>query len=139
MYKVSDVVKTVVNRYKTANPFMIADKLNIEVDWCRFGKMPLGKTVYDGHEPVIMLNQLIKHTPAQYFVLGHELGHAILQEGLVGYYTSSVRNHSQLETEADQFSVALMALLFVEDNDYMPGSYDELATQYGLPHNKILN
>ena len=118
---------------------MIADKLNIEVDWCRFGKMPLGKTVYDGHEPVIMLNQLIKHTPAQYFVLGHELGHAILQEGLVGYYTSSVRNHSQLETEADQFSVALMALLFVEDNDYMPESYDELATQYGLPHNKIMN
>lgn len=126
-------------RYHTANPFTIAEKLNIQVEWCPLADLPLGKIIYDGEQPVIMLNDNIKHKPAQYFVLGHELGHAIMQEGLVGYYTSSVRNKSQLETDADQFSVALMALLFVEDNDRLPDSYDDLATQYGLPHNKIPN
>ncbi|KRK21364.1 hypothetical protein FC61_GL000005 [Levilactobacillus brevis ATCC 14869 = DSM 20054] len=66
--------------------------------------------------------------------MGHELGHAILQEGLVGYYTSSNKAHGQLETEADEFSAALMGLLFIEDNDRMPSSYKDLARQYGLPY-----
>ena len=139
MKKLSTIAKLVAGRYHTANPFTIAEKLNIQVEWCPLADLPLGKIIYDGKQPVIMLNDNIKHEPAQYFVLGHELGHAILQEGLVGYYTSSVRNKSQLETDADQFSVALMALLFVEDNDRLPDSYDDLATQYGLPHNKIPN
>lgn len=139
MKKLSTIAKLVAGRYHTANPFTIAEKLNIQVEWCPLADLPLGKIIYDGKQPVIMLNDNIKHRPAQYFVLGHELGHAIMQEGLVGYYTSSVRNKSQLETDADQFSVALMALLFVEDNDRLPDSYDDLATQYGLPHNKIPN
>ncbi|MUV40617.1 ImmA/IrrE family metallo-endopeptidase [Levilactobacillus brevis] len=133
MEKISNVVKTVTNRYHTANPFTIADRLNIQVEWCYFGHYPLGKTVYDGEQPIVMLNESIMHTPKQYFVMGHELGHTILQEGLVGYYTSSNRAHGQLETEADEFSVALMGLLYIEDNDEVPYSYKALANQYGLP------
>ncbi|WP_428958064.1 ImmA/IrrE family metallo-endopeptidase [Levilactobacillus brevis] len=135
MEKISNVAKTVMNRYHTANPFIIAERLNIQVEWCLFDHYPLGKTVYDGDQPVVMLNAAIRHTPTQYFVMGHELGHAILQEGLVGYYTSSNKAHGQLETEADEFSAALMGLLFIEDNDRMPSSYKDLARQYGLPYN----
>lgn len=134
MEKISNVVKTVTNRYHTANPFTIAEKLNIQVEWCYFDRLPLGKTIYDDGQPIIMLDEAIRHTPDQYFVMGHELGHTILQEGLVGYYTSSIRAHGQLETEADEFSVALMGLLFIEDNDRMPTSYKDLARQYGLPY-----
>ncbi|RWZ41020.1 ImmA/IrrE family metallo-endopeptidase [Levilactobacillus brevis] len=131
--KISDVVKTVVNRYNTANPFTIAERLNIQVEWCYFDKLPLGKTIYYGKRPFILLNESIKHTQEQYFVMGHELGHVVLQEGLVGYYTSSNRAHGELETEADEFSAALMGLLFIEDNDHMPSSYEDLVRQYGLP------
>ncbi|WP_236008243.1 ImmA/IrrE family metallo-endopeptidase [Levilactobacillus andaensis] len=135
--KISNVVKTVTNRYHTANPFIIAEKLNIQVEWCYFDELPLGKTIYFGKRPIIMLNEDIKHRPYQYFVMGHELGHVILQEGLVGYYTSSTRAHGQLETEADEFSAALMGLLYIEDNDCLPSSYEDLARQYGLPYDII--
>jgi len=124
----------VASRYHTADPFTVAEKLNVQVEWCYFGHYPLGKTIYDGDQPIVLLNESIKHKPIQYFVMGHELGHVILQEGLVGYYTSSNRAHGQLETEADEFSVALMGLLYIEDNDCLPSSYEDLARQYGLPH-----
>lgn len=133
MEKISNVVKTVTSRYHTADPFIVAEKLNIQVEWCNFNKLPLGKPIYDGEQPIIMLNESIKHEPVQYFVLGHELGHTILQEGLVGYYTSSNRAHSRLETEADEFSVALMGMLFIEENGRLPFSYQELAWDYGTP------
>jgi len=135
--KLSNVVKTVTNRYHTANPFIIAEKLNIQVEWCYFDELPLGKTIYYGPRPIIMLNESIKHKPYQYFVMGHELGHVILQEGLVGYYVSSTHGHSQLETQADEFSAALMGALYIEDNDCLPDSYEDLAKQYGLPYNDI--
>lgn len=130
-------MRIVTDRYKTANPFAIAEKLNIQVEWCYFDKLPRGKTIYFGKCPIIMLNEGIKHKPYQYFVMGHELGHVILREGLVRYYTSSTRAHVQLETEADEFSVALMGLLFIEDNDCLPNSYEDLARQYGLPYDNI--
>lgn len=135
--KISNVVKTVTNRYHTANPFTIAEKLNIQVEWCYFKKLPLGKTIYLGKRPIIMLNEDIKHKPYQYFVMGHEIGHVILQEGLVGYYTSSTHAHGQLEKEADEFSAALMGLLYIEDNDCLPNSYKDLARQYGLPYDSV--
>ncbi len=84
MDRVKDIVKAIVNRYHTADPFVIAEKLNIQVEWCDFGAMPLGKNAYDNQEPIILLNNSIKHTPTQYFILGHELGHVIFHEGLIG-------------------------------------------------------
>ncbi|WKF82541.1 hypothetical protein [Lactiplantibacillus plantarum] len=47
MDRVKDIVKTIVNRYHTADPFVIAEKLNIQVEWCDFGAMPLGKNAYE--------------------------------------------------------------------------------------------
>jgi len=118
---------------KTADPFAIADKLNIQVEWCNLGTFPYGKIIYDQHCPIIMLNNSIKHTSLQYFTIGHELGHVVLHEDLTGYYTSAHHGHSKLETEADEFSVGLMGMLFIEENDRVPFSYQELAYQYGVP------
>ncbi|MFB9770125.1 ImmA/IrrE family metallo-endopeptidase [Lactiplantibacillus modestisalitolerans] len=131
--KIDNVVKMIVQRYGTADPFIIADKLNVQVEWSTLGPHPLGKTIYDGHSPIVLLNSRIKHKPIRNFTMGHELGHVILQEDLVGYYTTNRHGHSKLETEADKFSVALMGLLFIEDNNRVPGSYQELAYQYGVP------
>lgn len=133
MVKINKIINMMVHRYKTADPFVIADKLNIQVEWCNFGKFPLGKIIYDQHCPIVMLNNSIKHTPLQYFTLGHELGHVVLHEDLTGYYTTARHGHSKLETEADEFSVALMGMLFIEENDCIPYSYDELACHYGVP------
>lgn len=133
MDRVKDIVKAIVNRYHTADPFVIAEKLNIQVEWCDFGAMPLGKNAYDNQEPIILLNNSIKHTPTQYFILGHELGHVIFHEGLIGYYTSVKHGYSKFEREADEFSVGLMGMLFIEENGHFPYSYRELSYQYGVP------
>lgn len=133
--EINKIINTIVKRYGTADPFEIADRLNVQVEWCKLGPFPLGKTVYDKKEPIIMLNESIKHQPIQSFIMGHELGHVVLQENLVGYYTTNHHGHSKLETEADEFAVALMGMLFIEENNRVPSSYKELAWSYGVPLN----
>lgn len=67
-------IKTVVERYQTADPFQIAQFINTEVDRVDLGFHPLGKTIYYGVHPIVMLNNSIKNTSQQYFTLAHELG-----------------------------------------------------------------
>ncbi|WP_252902502.1 ImmA/IrrE family metallo-endopeptidase [Paucilactobacillus hokkaidonensis] len=66
----------------TYNPFLIADKLNIEVHWKNIYPRPFGETFYYGEQPIIMLSNSIKDSTERYFVLAHELGHVIEHQGL---------------------------------------------------------
>lgn len=125
--------KLTASRYKTANPFVLADKLNIEVDWVNLGLFPLGKTVYDHNEPIVIMNDRIRNEPVKYFTMAHELGHVILQEGLVGYYVGVRFGHDKLENEANEFAVSLLGQLYIEENGYFPTNYYELSSSYGLP------
>ncbi len=72
---VKDFINTVPERYGTANPFKLAELLNIEVRYCYLGRMPLGKTNYDDKGAVIILNDSIRYSSERYFTLAHELGH----------------------------------------------------------------
>ena len=137
MVRMNEIIKTIIKRYHTADPFAIADRLNIQIEWSDFGEMPLGKTVYDNHVPIVMLNNSIKHKPIQYFTMGHELGHVVVHEDLTGYYTTVRHGHSKLEREADEFSVGLMGMLFIEENGRVLSSYKELAFNYGVPTDNI--
>lgn len=131
--QINECTRLVTARYGTADPFLIAEKLNVEVDWSSLGTSPLGKTIYDNGAPIIMLNSRIKNSPLRYFTMAHELGHVILQEGLVGYYILVRNGHSSLETQANEFAVSLMAQLYMEENGRMPSDYFELSRTYGLP------
>lgn len=132
-YDVKKITEYIAHHFHTADPFKIADMLNIQTDWVSIGKYPLGKTVYDQGAPLVLLNDRIKHTPKQYFVMAHELGHVVLQEGLIGYYTTAMHGRSSLEAEADEFSAALLGQFFIEENDRMPENWDELVHDYGFP------
>ncbi|WP_149315800.1 ImmA/IrrE family metallo-endopeptidase [Lentilactobacillus buchneri] len=125
-------IKTVVERYQTADPFQIADGTNTEIDWVELGDHPLGKIIYYGQQPIIMLNNGIKDTPQQYFTLAHELGHLIVQPGLTAYQTGRY-SHDVCEYQANQFATGLMGLLYVEENGYGPESYYDLVHHYGSP------
>jgi Zn-dependent peptidase ImmA (M78 family) len=110
--KIKEAVETVIERYNTADPFVIANKLNIDVEWTPlFGKRPFAKTTYDNGEPVVMLNERIKYLPSRYYTMAHEVGHVILHEGLSGYYTGIRFGHSKLEHESDVFAAALLGIL----------------------------
>ena len=132
-YDIKRVTEYIVRHFNTADPFRIAELLNVQVDWVNIGKYPLGKTVYDDGAPVVLMNKSIEHTPKQYFVMAHELGHVVLQEGLIGNYTTAMHGRSSLEAEADEFSVALLGQLFIEENERMPETWDELVHDYGFP------
>ena len=113
--KIKEAVETVVERYKTADPFVIADKLNIDVEWTPlFGKRPFAKTTYDDDEPVVMMNERIKYLPSR-------------------YYTGIRFGHSKLEHESDVFAAALLGVLYIEENDRYPETLNELVSSYGIP------
>lgn len=132
MDRIKEAIEAVVSRYHTANPFLIAERLNIEIDWAELGHMPLGKTIHDGEMPIVMLNNSLRYSPQRYFVMAHELGHVILHEGLNSYYTGLSTGHDKLENEANEFGVGLMGLLYVEDNDRLPETVDEIQREYGI-------
>ena len=51
--EINKIINAIVKRYGTADPFEIADRLNVQVEWCKLGPFPLGKTVYDKKEPIM--------------------------------------------------------------------------------------
>lgn len=132
MDRIKEAIEAVINRYHTADPFVIAERLNIEVDYAVLGKMPLGKTMYDKEMPIVMLNDSLQYSPQRYFVMAHELGHVILHEGLNSYYTGITNGHDKLENEANEFGVGLIGLLYVEDNDRLPETFEEVQKEYGI-------
>lgn len=125
-------VKTVVSRYGTADPFTIADKLNVEYFYMPLGRHPLGDTSYDHHDPIVILNESIRESPQRYYTLAHELGHVIMHADLTGYH-SGIWTYGKYEQQANQFATGLMGLLFVEENGYEPDNYYNLVNCYGSP------
>lgn len=126
------------HRYKTFDPFVIAEKLNVQVEWQNFGERPIGETKYyhtmNGNKaPIILLNEKVRDRPERYFAMAHELGHVIEHEGLESYYEFNRRNRSKVEVEADTFAAHLLTNLFVEEHDRAANNYQELVWTYGFP------
>ena len=72
MTNLNELMNIIGDRYGTYNPFIIADKLNIDVRWADIYPRPYGDTMYYGDEPVVMLSNAIRDSPERYYVLGHE-------------------------------------------------------------------
>lgn len=125
-------IKTVVERYQTADPFQIAKFINTEVNWADLGKHSLGNTIYYGIHPIVMLNNSIKDTPQQYLTLAHELGHIIVHPGVRAYQIRRL-SCNICEYQANQLTSGFMGLLYVEENGYGPESYYDLVHCYGSP------
>ena len=124
---VKDFINTVPERYGTANPFKLAELLNIEVRYW--------KTNYDDKGTIIILNDSLRYSNERYFTLAHELGHFFMHEGLAGYYTGIRFGYDQFENQANEFATGLLTHYFVEENDRVPETIRELELTYGLPIN----
>ncbi|WP_085012933.1 ImmA/IrrE family metallo-endopeptidase [Lentilactobacillus parabuchneri] len=127
-----EMVKKIVLDKGTADPFSIAEQLNIEIRWETFGPHPLGQTAYFDKCPIILLNESIRDSVQRNFTCGHELGHIICQPGITGYQTGRL-SHGVCEYQANQFATGLMGLLYVEENGCGPDSYYDLVHHYGSP------
>lgn len=129
----TDLVRYMKQRYGTANPFVICERLNIDVQWRPFLDEPLGETTHFRGRPIILLADFLRHSNQRYFVVAHELGHVLEHEDLEALYTSSGHWHGQFEHQADAFAVALITQLFHEENESLPDNYGQLIHEYGFP------
>lgn len=127
------MVSYIVHRYGTANPFSIADELELDIEWKDLGDNVLGKTQYMLGQPVVMLNESIHDSTQSYFVMAHELGHILLHADVVSFYKITSHGDSKAEYEADQFADQLLLRLYWEDHHELPDCVSDLTHEYGVP------
>ena len=94
-------------KFRTADPFKIAEALGIEVMICDIGSR-LGCYMYLKRSKCIWINECLEGNE-RLFVMAHELGHAILHPKENCYF---LRNHTLLNTrteqEANKFAIELL-------------------------------
>ncbi|ETA73471.1 ImmA/IrrE family metallo-endopeptidase [Ligilactobacillus equi] len=124
------LVEKLGKKYKTFNPFTIAEEMGIPIEWANV-ELPLGKRVtFPGSDlVVIVLSDKLLYSNYRYFVLAHELGHVIRHEDLDGAYQMYKGN---MEQQANRFADLLCLEFFREQENRDPVSIGELS-EYGVP------
>lgn len=126
------VIQELYGQSQTYDPFEIAEQKDIEVLFVPFGETPKGETVRFKDETLILLNESLYDTSERYFVLGHELYHALEHDTLSAYYTTQRNGKGTLEREANLFSGHLMVQLYEENYGFPPETFQDLQHLYGV-------
>lgn len=129
----NDSIKNIYTKYNTLDPFEIAESCNIEIRYESFLKSPSGQYVVIHDQKIILINHELADSNERYFVMAHELYHALMHSELSGYYIQNSFSRGKLENEANKFAVNLLANRYVEEYGLYPSSYDELYNLYGIP------
>ena len=114
-------------------PFLIAKEKGIEVLYVSFGKTPLGETVYFKDETLILLNDSLANKNKRYFVMAHELYHALEHLEMSAYYTNQRHGKGKYEREANLFAGHLMIKLYQDVFGFLPESVQVLKDSYEVP------
>ena len=131
--RIFQLIKELYFKYNSYNPFVLADLLNIEVKYVSFGESPLGQVAYIYETPIILLNECLKDSNERFFVCAHELYHALEHTDLSSYYISNRVAKNKMEAEANTFATIILFNDFIENNEYLPESFDILTYTYGFP------
>lgn len=112
MTDVKTIVKKLIKKHGTRNPFEIAEDLGIWVYIVPLGKVK-GNYVYNKRKKAFFINENLSEIE-MLFCAGHELGHAIMHTKSNVYFNNSNTFFNQLKHEviADTFS----AELIIDDN-----------------------
>ena len=107
--EIKDYVATLTTRYGTADPFSLAEKLNIIVFNVPLGELQ-GFYMYLKKHRTIFLNSDIEDTDIRRVVLAHEIGHAVLHTKINSYFMrkSTFLNTSKYEIQANRFAAELL-------------------------------
>lgn len=133
---IKKTVKKLVDKYKTNNPFEIADQMGILVQ-----KHPLGKIggyymIYSGIK-CICINSDIDDLKMENTIMAHELGHAILHTDTeFMFFENTLFIESKYERQANCFAAELL----VPDNIILenPGlTKQQIAMLTGYDENLI--
>lgn len=127
------LVEFLGKHYGTFDPFIIAEKLNIDIQYQPFLDEPLGDTIDFFGRPIILLADSLRDSKQRYFVCAHELGHAVEHADMQSYYISNSFVKTHYEVQADKFAITLLGKLYVEEHDYEPKNWNDLVHEYGYP------
>lgn len=128
-----DKTNLLFKQYETYNPFVIAKEIGIEVLYVPFGKTPLGETVYFKEDTLILLNDSLANQNKRYFVMAHELYHALEHLEMSAYYTTHRHGKEKYEREANLFAGHLMIELYKDIHGFLPDSVQTLYDTYDVP------
>lgn len=128
-------VQELFEEYKTYDPFKIAEKLDIEIEYGPIKQQGLSLPVLG--RPVILLQDSLKNTNKKYLVMAHELYHAMEHSELACFYSTAINGKGKLEREANQFSANLLFGLYTEFNDCNPTTFNDLKYYFGMPDDFI--
>lgn len=122
------------NKYKTTNPFDLADKLGIFLLKQDLGKEIDGFYVRSRGRSFICVNSSLPDHLMR-LALAHELGHAVLHPDLNSVWLKqhTLYAGSKYEREADLFAIHLL----MQDMDELPDSIGSLARKVGMDVRKL--
>jgi len=108
MMDIKKLVKKLMRKYKTSNPFELADALGIWVYIIDLGTTN-GHYMYAKRKKVFFINQILSEKE-MLFCIAHELGHALLHTKSNVYFNNANTffNQPKHEIEADTFAAELM-------------------------------
>ncbi len=128
-------VTTLIQKYRTNDPFLLAECLNIHVLFRFLHQQINGFYKYEKRNKYIVINKSLSDQ-LQKFVCAHELGHAVLHKDI---NTPFMRNYTffsvdKIEVEANTFAVELLmpnsSLYELQDTNL---TIYEAAELYGVP------
>lgn len=127
------IVQGLYRIHGTCNPLTIADILGIEIRYVPFKENPQGQYIKVLGEPCILISDQLENTEGCYFILAHELYHYLQHEDLFGYYIMTEFTRGKLEQEANAFATILLLNYYLEEYDYYPSTFRDIAFQFGIP------
>lgn len=127
------IVNNLKNKYKTSNPFELADYLDVTLIIAPLNSV-WGMYKYIKRNKTIFLNSSLNEYE-QRFVLAHELGHAIMHTKSSCFFTNTlVNNKLKKEYQANMFAANLLVDLSNTDELYLQRySINQLAAYYKVP------
>jgi len=131
--RITELIEGLYNQYGTLDPFALVEHAGIDLHYVPYLDNPMGQYLKLVGTPTILLSDTLEGSPERFFVLSHELHHALEHEDICSYYTLNSLSRSKMEQEANKFAAAMCLNLYIEEQEKFPETTVDLLNEYGVP------
>lgn len=128
-----EIIENLYDQFGTLDPFNLIEQNGIELHYVPFLDNPLGQYIKLSDTPTILLSDRLENSSERYFVVSHELHHALEHEDISSYYTLNTLSRSKMEQEANKFAAVLCLNFYIEEQGKIPETKTDLQNEYGVP------